>query len=630
MRRTPLPWLGALLLAYLLVPVAAFFARLPGTDWRQAAAPGVGHALWLSVDTASIATLAITVLGVPLGYLLARSRGRLAHLVGVAVQLPLALPPLISGILLIFVVGPYTRLGRLFGGTLTDSVTGIVLAQVFVAAPFLVIAARSAFAEVDPAAEEVAATLGHGRLARFARVALPGAARGIRSGVLLSWLRAFGEFGATVVLAYNPNSLPVFVYAQFAGSGLPATTVPVLATLGAALVVLLLADRRRGGPGRSPRRRPSALPDPVPPAAVPGPLLELSLHARVGDFALDIEYRTAARRLAILGPSGAGKSCTLRVIAGLLTPDAGRLLADGADLLALPAERRGVGYLPQDSCLLPRMRLADQITFGVGSDPAVAAFWARRLGIDGLLDRRPEQLSGGQRRRAAMARALARGPRILLLDEPFTGLDTPVREDLRLLLRTVTRETGLTTVLVTHDPVEAAVLADEVLVLDAGRVLQAGPQREVFARPASPAVARLLGVRNLRPATVRAGLLTDGDLAVPLTVPAPDGPATWCVRPEDVRLDVRAAPSGAPGTGDPAGVAAVVRDVVHLGAVAEVVAATAAGTELTAHVPERDAPAPGAAVRLHVPPAAVTTWPGTARPQAPRPALAASSDGNRT
>lgn len=602
MKRTPLPWLGVLLLAYLLLPVAAFFVRLPGTDWKQAAAPGVGEALWLSVDTASIATLVITVLGIPLGYLLARSRGRLAHLIGVAVQLPLALPPLISGILLIFVVGPYTRLGRLFGGTLTDSSTGIVLAQVFVAAPFLVIAARSAFAALDPAAEEVAATLGHGRLARFLKVALPGAAGGIRSGILLSWLRAFGEFGATVVLAYNPNALPVFVYVQFSGSGLPATTIPVLVTLGAALIVLLLADRRPGGHAVLRRlRRPAALPDPVPPAAVAGPLLELSVRARVGGFRLDVDHRATARRLAILGPSGAGKSCTLRVIAGLLAPEDGRLLADGADLLALPAERRGIGYLPQDSSLLPRMRLADQITFGVGSDPAVAAFWARRLGLDGLLDRYPDQLSGGQRRRAAMARALARGPRILLFDEPFTGLDTPVREELRLLLRTVTRETGLTTVLVTHDPVEAAVLADEVIVLDAGRVLQSGPQPEVFARPASPAVARLLGVRNLRPATVARGLLTDGDLTVPLPPDVPDGPATWCVRPESVRLR---APAGFTGT------PALVRDVIHLGALAEVVARTPSGTELTALTPEDRAPAVGSPVRLHVPPAAVTVWPG--------------------
>ncbi len=611
MRRTPLPWLGALLLAYLLVPVAAFFVRLPGTAWHQAAAPGVGAALRLSLWTASVATLAVTLFGVPLGYVLARARGRLARLVGVAVQLPLALPPLISGILLIFVVGPYTRLGRLFDGSLTDSVTGIVLAQVFVAAPFLVIAARTAFADLDPALEEVAATLGHGRLARFRKVALPGAARGIRSGILLTWLRAFGEFGATVVLAYNPNSLPVFVYVQFSGSGLPGTTVPVLLTLAAALVVLLLADRgpgRRGGPPAR-LRRPAVLPGPVPPAPVSGPLLDLAVRARAGAFRLDVEHRAAARRLAILGPSGAGKSLTLRVVAGLLAPQDGHLLADGTDLLALPAERRGIGYLPQDSCLLPRMRLADQITFGAGSDPALAAFWAHRLGLDGLLERTPDQLSGGQRRRAAMARALARAPRILLFDEPFTGLDTPVREELRLLLRGVTRETGLTTVLVTHDPVEAAMLAEEVLVMDEGRVLQAGPQREVFAHPASPRVARLLGVRNLRPGRVTPAGLTDGDLTVPLppgTAPA-GGPVTWCVRPQEVEVTgASGASAGAPGGG---AVTAVVRDVVHLGAVAELVAVTAAGTELTAHLPARLAPDTGAAVRLTVPSAAVTLWP---------------------
>jgi molybdate transport system permease protein len=597
-KRTPLPWLSVLLLAYLVVPIAAFFIRLPGTDWQQAAAPGVGEALWLSAYTASLATLVIAVLGIPLGYLLARSTGRTARLIAVVVQLPLALPPLISGILLIFVVGPYTRLGQLFGGRLTDSVTGIVLAQVFVAAPFLIIAARTAFEEVDPATEEVAATLGHGPLARFTRVALPGAAGGIRSGILLSWLRAFGEFGATIVLAYNPNALPVYVYVQFSGTGLPGTTIPVLLTLAAALLVLLLADRRPSRGRRLGRRnRPAALPVPRRPATVAGPRLELAVRAQVGDFRLEVEHNARARRLAILGPSGAGKSCALRIIAGLLHPESGYVRADGADLLALPAERRGIGYLPQESTLLPRMKLAEQITFGVDADAQVAAYWARRLGLDELLDRYPDQLSGGQRRRAAMVRALARQPRILLLDEPFTGLDTPVREDLRRLLRTVTKETELTTVLVTHDPVEAAALADEVLVMAAGQVRQAGPQPEVFAHPADPLVARLLGVRNLRSARLRDGVLIDGDLRIPVPAQEKDGVATWCVRPEEVVLTERG------------GTPAVVRDLIYLGAVAEVLAVTSDHTELTAQLPVHQAPAIGTAVEILVPPEAITVWP---------------------
>ncbi|HEX4704881.1 MAG TPA: ABC transporter permease subunit, partial [Pseudonocardiaceae bacterium] len=210
--RGPLPWLAALLVLYLVVPLIAFVARIPGTPSGSLAAPGVGDALWVSVLTATIATAVITVLGVPLGYLLAHTTRRIGVVISVLVQLPLALPPLISGILLIYLVGPYGPVGQFFDGALTDDLTGIVLAQVFVAAPFLVVSARAAFAAVDPALADVAATLGHGPMSRAVRVALPSAFGGIRAGMLLAWLRAFGEFGATVVLAYHPYSLPVFVY----------------------------------------------------------------------------------------------------------------------------------------------------------------------------------------------------------------------------------------------------------------------------------------------------------------------------------------------------------------------------------------------------------------------------------
>ena len=202
--RSPFTWLGGLLVVYLAVPVAAFVIRFAGSNNRGFDTPGLWSALRVSIFGASIATALIALLGIPLAYSLARSQSRLAGAVGVAVQLPLALPPLMSGILLIYMVGPYTTLGRLFDGRLTNSLTGVILAQSFVAAPFLVIAARSAFSSVDPALDEVAATLGHRPLARFLRVSLPVAAPGISAGLLLAWLRAFGEYGATVLLAYPP------------------------------------------------------------------------------------------------------------------------------------------------------------------------------------------------------------------------------------------------------------------------------------------------------------------------------------------------------------------------------------------------------------------------------------------
>jgi molybdate transport system ATP-binding protein/molybdate transport system permease protein len=614
MLRTPLPWLAALLVAYLLVPLVAFLVRAPGQGGPATAAPGVGDALRTSLITASVSTAIVTVLGVPLGYLLARSSSRTAGAVGVAVQLPLALPPLMSGILLIYLVGPYTTIGKFFNGSLTDSATGVVLAQCFVAAPFLVVSARSAFAAVDPAQLDVAATLGHGALSRTVRVALPIAARGIRAGMLLAWLRAFGEFGATIVLAYHPYTLPVFTYVQFSSTGLAATTIPVLVTLGAALVVLLIADR--GPARRAHRRRAVRLPEPRPPALSQGPVLDFSMTARLGGFRLAVEHRGEGRNLAILGASGSGKSATLRLLAGVLAPHDARITLGGRDLAALPAERRGIGYLPQHPTLLPHLRVWEQVTFGVGSDPALAAFWLDRLKLADLADRYPDQLSGGQARRVGLARALAREPRLLLLDEPFAGLDAPVRDELRRLLRTVLRETALTSVLVTHDPDDAALLSQDTLLFADGAVLQDGPTRAVLTHPAGPAAARLLGVRNIALGSVDAeGVLESGPLRIPLpssalpseqpaSVSSASGSASassvsvaWCVQPYDVRFVA---------TG---GIAATVDDVAHIGPVAEMILRLDGDGELTVTVPSGQEPELGARCRVEVPGEAVIVWP---------------------
>jgi molybdate transport system permease protein len=606
MLRTPLPWLAALLVAYLLVPLIAFLFRAPGQGGAATAAPGVGDALRTSLVTATISTGVVTLLGVPLGYLLARSKSRTAGVLGVAVQLPLALPPLMSGILLIYLVGPYTTIGQFFNGGLTDSSAGIVLAQTFVAAPFLVVSARAAFTAVDPAQLDVAATLGHGTLSRTLRVALPIAAPGIRAGMLLAWLRAFGEFGATIVLAYHPYTLPVFTYVQFSSTGLAATTIPVLVTLGAALVVLLLADR--GPARRARRRRPVRLPVPRPPALSQGPVLDFRMRARLGGFDLAVDHHGAGRNLAILGASGTGKSATLRLLAGVLPSREAEITLGGRDLAGLPAERRGIGYLPQHPTLLPHLRVWEQVTFGVGADPALAAFWLDRLKLTDLADRYPDQLSGGQARRVGLARALAREPGLLLLDEPFAGLDAPVRDELRRLLRTVLRETALTSVLVTHDPDDAALLSQETLLLADGEVLQSGPTRSVLTHPAGPEAARLLGIRNIGQGYVDAdGVLESGPLRITLpesalATPAwengkPPTPVAWCVQPHDVRLVAAG------------GVAADVEDVVHLGPVAELLLRLDGGGELTATVVSGQEPELGTRCQVELPAAAITVWP---------------------
>lgn len=589
----PLPWLGALLTVYLIAPIIAFLVRL---GHGAPSAPGLGGALLTSLLTATISTAIIAVLGVPLAYSLARARGRLATALTVLVALPLALPPLMSGILLLYLVGPYTVLGRLFGGQLTDTRAGIVLAQTFVAAPFLIVAARGAFSAVDPELEDVARTLGHRRLARFARVALPVAWPGVQAGLLLAWLRAFGEFGATVILAYHPYSLPVFTFVQFDSTGLQSTLLPVAAALGAALAILSVVQlhARR-------RPRPALLPAPVAPRPHAHAPLHVALRGRLGALELELDHAAASPRLALLGPSGAGKTFTLRLLAGISRPAAAQLTAGGLRLDGLAAEDRRIGYLPQHSALLPRRTVWQQVNFAVDANPGLAAWWLEQLGLRGLENRFPEELSGGQQRRVALARALARDPALVLLDEPFSALDAPVRSRLYRELRRLQRETGLSTVLVTHDPEEAALLADEIVVLSEGRALQQGPAAEVLAQPRSPEVAGLLGVANTHAGYVEApGALASGGLrlAADTGALAPGRQVTWTVAPEAVVVE-----AGAPH-------ASVVRDAVALGTVHELTVALGEPEfELIARSREPFALAPGALCRVRIPAAAIRLWP---------------------
>jgi molybdate transport system permease protein len=358
-RRVPalLPLLGGLLALYLIAPLLASVQQASSTDWRAVDTAVLFYASVVSIASATVATLIIAVGGVPLGYLLARVPNRTMGALGFVVQMPLAVPPLASGVLLLFLVGYTTPIGRLTNGALNDSFAGIVLAEVFVAAPFLIIAARSAFAAIDPVLEGVAATLGRGPLEVFFRVSLPIAWPAILSGLLLAWLRAFGEFGATIMVAYHPYSLPVYTYVAFNGQGLPAMLPVLLPTLVLALAIMLAsaavgAQRVRGEkPGRLAEEDvPHALQDiAAPPARTAVPLdLALNLERRLGNFHLTLKWAPRSRRLAIIGPSGSGKSLTLKVLAGIDRCDHGSALLGGSAIscnlhrqcAALPMFRR--------------------------------------------------------------------------------------------------------------------------------------------------------------------------------------------------------------------------------------------------------------------------------------------------
>jgi molybdate transport system ATP-binding protein len=277
-----------------------------------------------------------------------------------------------------------------------------------------------------------------------------------------------------------------------------------------------------------------------------------------------LEVSTRPGHVTVLfGPSGAGKSTVLRCLAGLERPERGRILFQGETWwdattgTFLPPQQRRVGLLFQDYALFPHLSAEENVQFGLTSLPAAERQERSRslftlLQLQGLEGRRPRELSGGQQQRVALARALAIRPRLLLLDEPLSALDAPVREALRGELRRLLRELGLPAVVVTHDRLEALALGDDLVAMEGGRVRQAGAVADVFNHPADLAVARMTGIETVLPGRVlqrEAGLATVavGPHSLTALEPSHGGEAVFaCIRAEDVTLGpAEAAPTSA-------------------------------------------------------------------------------------
>lgn len=228
---------------------------------------------------------------------------------------------------------------------------------------------------------------------------------------------------------------------------------------------------------------------------------------------------------AVIGPSGAGKTSLLRLVAGLDRPDGGRVLIDGHDVTGVPPHRRGIGLMFQDLALFPHLNVRENVAFGLRM-----ARWKRAdrvlrvaemlelVGLAAYGDRAVDQLSGGERQRVALARALAPRPAVLLLDEPLGAIDEERKRWLRAELREVLHAVGTTALIVSHDLRDAISIADDVVLLAAGRLLQAGPLREVSVYPATAEVAAMLGYETLVEGEVAGGAVRErgvGEIAVP-------------------------------------------------------------------------------------------------------------------
>lgn len=259
----------------------------------------------------------------------------------------------------------------------------------------------------------------------------------------------------------------------------------------------------------------------------------------VRGVSLEIE---SGEMVALLGPSGSGKTTILRMIAGLEYPDGGHILFDDTDATRIPVRERGVGFVFQNYALFPHMTVAENIGFGMKvsktkrSKAEISSRVNELLGLmrlDGLGNRFPSQISGGQRQRVALARALAVDPTVLLLDEPFGALDANVRRDLRRWLREIHEELGITSLFVTHDQEEALDLADRVVILNEGNIVQQGTPEEVSRAPNSRFVTTFLGDTNRIAASVRDGSAVVGEIRLPAPN-ATNGAAEILARPRDL------------------------------------------------------------------------------------------------
>ena len=263
-----------------------------------------------------------------------------------------------------------------------------------------------------------------------------------------------------------------------------------------------------------------------------------------GGCAVDCTSLTVMKgeALALLGPSGCGKTTLLRILAGLSAPDGGKVELDGDVLVGpntfVPPQRRSIGMVFQDWALFPHLTVAKNVSFGLRRSEAPkdrAAEILELVGLPHLAGRYPEELSGGQAQRVAVARALAPRPRVLLFDEPFSNLDAGLRVQLRTDVAALMQEVGMTSIFVTHDQEEAFVIGDRVAVMNEGRVVQTGKPDEVYQHPATPWVASFVGESNVLDGAASGGQAATAVGKVPLTRPA-EGPCRVVVRPEHLLL----------------------------------------------------------------------------------------------
>ncbi|OUC14046.1 MAG: molybdenum ABC transporter permease subunit [Alkalinema sp. CACIAM 70d] len=552
--------------------------------------------LWISLKVSSVATVVTFLLGVTVAYRLVHYRGQWRSLLDGLLISPLILPPTVVGFILLQLFGQQGPIGQILRALNTEIIftwyAGAIAATV-VTFPLMYRTALGAFEQIDGHLLQAARTLGASEAEIFWRISLPLALPGILAGATLAFARGLGEFGATLMLAGNipgvTTTIPLAIYrAVEAGENQQAwfwSGVILSISLSAIAAINLWSFNRHSPQSaqRSYRYRSHdsigrvfrafwrslklSRSDRVKPVSPPSRQtksrrslyrstvqsthseLSIDLCKELPDFTLQVKFLADNQPLGILGASGSGKSMLLRCLAGTETPTAGQIILNGRILLDsqrginVPSQDRRIGFIFQNYALFPHLTVAQNIAFGLPKTLVKSAIqqevthYLSRMGLTGLADRYPHQLSGGQQQRVALARALASQPEVLLLDEPFSALDTHLRSQLeRELMTTLSTYSGVT-LFVSHNMEEVYRIAQNLLVLEQGQAIAHGSKQEIFEHPKCTSIARLTGCKNFSraiPAGAQQVQAIDWGCDLTVVEPIPDRLSAIAIRAHQI------------------------------------------------------------------------------------------------
>jgi molybdate transport system permease protein len=495
--------------------------------------------LWISLKTATIALIIIFFLGIAAAYWMLGYRGRWKSLIEAVFVAPLILPPTVLGFILLLLFGKNGPLGQLldlFNFRIVFTWYAAIITATVVAFPLMYKTTLGAFEQVDASLLQVARTLGASEGKIFWRLLLPLSFPGVLAGLTLAFARALGEFGATLMLAGNipgqTQTIPMAIFfAVEAGAMTEAwiwVFIIMLISLSGIIAVNLWQSQRKQQLGRPGESKPNEMEDWLPPwegrdfallAAENQHYrdkigLFVDIEKYLPGFNLSVAFNCQNQPLGLLGASGSGKSLILRSLAGVETPSRGRIVLNGRILfdsekgINLPSRQRRIGFVVQNYALFPHLTVAENIAFGLSknlSKKVIKQQIATQLELvqlPGMENRYPHQLSGGQQQRVAIARALASRPEALLLDEPFSALDTHLRAQLeRQMIKTLSNYDGVT-IFVTHNMDEAYRICENLLVMEKGRAIANNSKQKIFERPDSVSLAKITGCKNFSRAII--------------------------------------------------------------------------------------------------------------------------------